>query len=66
MSTLAGYDAGISLPYAVAADSAGNVYVADSFNYTVRKINSAGVVTTLGGLAGNTGRTRWYGQRSAI
>jgi len=38
-------------PYGVAADSAGNVYVADAFNSTVRKVTSAGVVTTLAGTA---------------
>jgi len=40
-------------PFAVAVDGAGNVYVADTNNYTVRKITPAGVVTTLAGLAGN-------------
>lgn len=42
-------------PGAVAVDSAGNIYVADSGNYTIRKITSAGVVTTLAGLAGTAG-----------
>ena len=42
-------------PLGVAADLAGNVYVADSENHTVRKITTAGVVTTLAGLAGNPG-----------
>jgi len=42
-------------PYGVAVDGSGNVYVADTNNYTVRKITPAGVVTTLAGLAGNYG-----------
>ena len=42
-------------PEGVAVDTAGNVYVADTANFTVRLITPAGVVTTLGGLAGNYG-----------
>ncbi len=42
-------------PEGVAVDSAGNVYVADSGNNTIRKISTAGQVSTLAGLAGNWG-----------
>ena len=44
-------------PAGAAADSAGNVYVADQQNHTLRKITPAGVVTTLAGTAGVTGST---------
>src|SRR5438270_922354 len=47
-----GSQAIFNFPQATAVDSAGNVYVADTYNYTVRKITPAGVVTTLAGLAG--------------
>src|SRR6266436_1768664 len=39
-------------PFGVAADSAGNVYVADTYNQTIRKVTPTGMVTTLAGLAG--------------
>jgi len=41
----------------VAVDGAGNVYVADTSNHTIRQVTPAGVVTTLAGLAGSPGGT---------
>jgi hypothetical protein len=41
--------ASFSLPFGVATDSLGNVFVADSVNAKIRKINPEGVVTTIAG-----------------
>lgn len=41
--------------FGIAIDSAGNLYVTDAGNSLVRKISSAGVVTTVAGTAGSSG-----------
>ncbi len=43
-------------PSGMAADGAGNLYVADTYNHTIRKITPAGMVTTIAGEAGMLGR----------
>src|ERR1035441_7821979 len=44
-------------PEGVAVDSGGNVYVADTWNHTIRAITPGGAVSTLAGLAGTNGTT---------
>lgn len=36
-------------PVAVTTDNAGNVYIADQFNQRIRKIDTAGIITTIAG-----------------
>lgn len=60
----AGTDARFDVPVALACDSNGNVFVADSGNHTVRKITPAGVVTTIAGKAGVLGNADGPGENA--
>jgi sugar lactone lactonase YvrE len=52
-----GTSASFNQPTGIAVDSSGNVYVSDTGNDTIRKITSAGAVTTLAGSPGAVGST---------
>lgn len=56
-----GAAARFNLPSGVAVDAAGNVYVADFGNHSVRKITANGVVTTLAGTPGTSGANNGTG-----
>ena len=45
------------LPYGVAVDGAGNLYIADQYNHRIRKVDSTGTITTIAG----TGERRFGG-----
>ena len=50
-------NAELDFPNGIASDSSGNVYIADSFNHRIRKINTSGIITTLVG----TGKAGYSG-----
>lgn len=50
-----GSGARFSNPNGTAADAQGNIYVADTYNHTIRKVTPAGVVSTVAGMAGTPG-----------
>jgi sugar lactone lactonase YvrE len=56
-----GSNARFNSPIGVAVDAAGNLFIGDSDNSTIRKITPGGVVTTFAGMAGMTGSTDGVG-----
>ena len=67
-----GVAAQFGAPTGIAADAGGNLYVADSFLNTIRKVTPAGVVTTIAGTpritghADGTGAAAQFNQPSGI
>lgn len=51
----------LNFPSSVAVDLAGNLYIADMFNHRIRKVNPAGLITTVAG----TGRKGFSGDGGA-
>jgi uncharacterized protein (TIGR03437 family) len=41
--------AGLGSPYAIAVDGSGNLFIADWISNSVRKVDAAGIITTVGG-----------------
>lgn len=60
-----GAAASFNLPYGVAVDASGTVYVADTYNNLIRKVTPAGVVTTLAG-SGNAGSANGTGTAASF
>jgi sugar lactone lactonase YvrE len=59
-----GSSARFNFPTSVAVDLAGNVYVADFSNQTIRKISPGGAVSTLAGVAGEYGNNDGVGSNA--
>jgi len=63
-----GFNDGLALssrffsPHGIAVDGEGNLYIADRYNHTIRKISVTGMVTTLAGKAGYSGSQDGQGE----
>jgi len=58
--SIAATAAQLNVPYGIAVDSEGNIFIADFFNNRVRKVNTMGMITTIagngtGGFGGDSG-----------
>jgi DNA-binding beta-propeller fold protein YncE len=59
-----GKNAQFSQPEGVVIDSKGNLFIADTYNFTVRKIDKKGNVTTFSGLGGRKGYANGQGKKA--
>ncbi|WP_334319668.1 polysaccharide lyase family protein [Termitidicoccus mucosus] len=60
-------DARFNTPQAIAIDATGNLYITDTGNHTIRKIDAAtGIVTTIAGTSGSSGSQDGLGGQSTL
>ncbi len=45
----------LNYPNGLAIDTSGNIYISDSYNRVIRKIDTSGIITTIAGIVGNPG-----------
>ena len=62
---VAATSARISFPQSVAVDSSGNIYIADTICFAVRKVDTSGIITTVAGTLGITGSSEDGGQATS-
>ena len=53
-------------PYGVAVDTAGNLYIADTFNSCIRKVDTSGTITSVAGVCGTVGYNGDYGLAGSV
>ncbi len=53
--------AALEVPYSVAVDTSGNLYIADSYNNCIRKVDSAGIIHTIAGICVSFGTGAYAG-----
>ena len=55
-------EAHLNYPTGVAVDGAGNLYIADTWNHLVRRVDAGGTISTVAGSGTGTGRERYLNQ----
>jgi NHL repeat-containing protein len=58
---VAATDAALNNPYGIAYDAAGNLYIADTYNSCIRKVDTSGLLTTVAGSCGPYDASRTTG-----